>query len=404
MNDRGDKQSASVLRGVKVLDLGTLYPAPFAAAMLGDFGADVVKVEPSAGDPVRKTGIMRNGQAVAWSLFNRNKRGFKLDFDKTEGLSLLTRLTDVADVIVVNQPRKILERWNCTYNQVAARNPRAIMVSVSGFGDSGPYADRAAAGTLAEAFAGLTHMIGEADGPPTAPSFPLGDYMGALSGFLGALLALYGRDANGGQGQLVDASMYEALLPMLGPILAIWQPGQTSPMRTGSRMPGAVPRNVYKTSDNRWVELVASTDAQATRILEVMEALNPETTARFGRSTDRIAHGDELDSMVAHWVATRDAATVMKVLLEARIPSSEVNDLARVVEDPHVRFRKAVVSLNDPVVGPITMAAPAPHLTRTPGAISREGPALGAHTEEICREWLRFSDAEISRLKEASVI
>jgi formyl-CoA transferase len=376
------------LAGVRVLDLATLFPGPMLATMLGDLGADVVKVEPAGGDPLRFVGVMGATHSYVWSLVGRNKRSIRVDVEDAEGVALVQRLAAVADVVVVNQPPKVLARWGCTYDELAARNPRVIMASVSGFGLVGPDASRAGNGTLAEAFAGLTHMTGEPDGPPVLPSVPVGDVMGAMAGIGGVLAALYWRDANGGTGQLVDVSLYESVLPFLCTAMVAWTPGDPPPARTGSRVPGAVPRNVYGTADGRWLAVSGATDAQVGRVLALLGVDTPDARARFATSAARLEHGDELDALVAAWIAARDADTVLAALDGARIPVSEVNDLARLVADPHVVARGSVAHVEDPELGPLVMPAPQPRLSATPGRIARPAPALGEHTDAILAEWL----------------
>ena len=268
----GEPAAATALAGVRVLDLATLFPAPMVAAMLGDLGADVVKVESPGGDPLRVTGAMRGDRTFVWALADRNKRALSVDFDTADGVALVQRLTAVADVVVLNQPQRVLERWGCTYDEIAARNPGAIVVLVTGFGSDGPNAERPGNGTVLEAYGGLTHMTGEADGPPVLSSVPIGDYMGAFFGLSGVLAALYWRDARGGTGQLVDVSLYEAVLQFLGPAMVAWSPGAPVPTRTGSRIPVATPRNVYRTHDARWIVVSGPVDAQVVRILELMDA------------------------------------------------------------------------------------------------------------------------------------
>jgi crotonobetainyl-CoA:carnitine CoA-transferase CaiB-like acyl-CoA transferase len=378
----------AALAGVRVLDLATLFPAPMLAAMLGDLGADVVKVEATTGDPMRVTGVMGGPHSYVWSLVARNKRSVQVDFEHRDGIELVQQLTAVADVVVVNQPAKVLARWGCTYDDIAARNPRAVVVAVSGFGLDGPYASRAGNGTLAEAFSGFTHMTGEADGPPVLPSVPVGDVMGAMAGIGGVLAALYWRDANGGTGQLVDVSLYESVLPFLCTAMVAWSPGEPPPARTGSRVPGGVPRNVYGTADGRWLAVSGATDAQVARILVLVGADTPEAHARFGRSADRLANGDELDALVAAWIAANDADTVLDALDESRIPVTEVNDLARLVADPHVVARGSIATVDDPELGTLLMPAPEPHLSATPGRITAPAPGLGEHTGAVVADWL----------------
>jgi len=371
-----------------VLDLATLFPAPMTAALLGDLGADVVKVEPPAGDALRVTGAMRGNRTYVWALANRNKRAVRVDFDTDAGLDVVHRLTAVADVVVLNQPRSVLQRWGCTYEAIAARNPRAVVTLVTGFGADGPYADRPGNGTVLEAYGGLTHMTGERDGPPVLASVPIGDFMGSFFGLSGVLAALYWRDVNGGTGQLVDVSLYEAVLQFLGPAMVAWSPGDAPPARTGSRIPVATPRNVYRTRDARWVVISGPVDAQVLRMLALMGADSDENRARFGRAADRNSNADALDAIVADWVADHDAGHVVDALVQARIPVTEVNDVASLVADVHAQARGSIAAVVDPELGTVYMPAPAPHLSRTPPRIASTGPALGADTDDVLRDWL----------------
>jgi crotonobetainyl-CoA:carnitine CoA-transferase CaiB-like acyl-CoA transferase len=384
----GEPAPAAALAGVRVLDLATLFPAPMVAAMLGDLGADVVKVEPTGGDPLRVTGAMRGNRTFVWALADRNKRAVCVDFDTADGIDVVQRLTAVADVVVVNQPRRVLERWGCTYDEIEARNPGAIVAVVTGFGVDGPNAERPGNGTVLEAYGGLTHMTGEADGPPVLSSVPIGDYMGAFFGVSGVLAALYWRDARGGTGQLVDVSIYEAVLQFLGPAMVAWSPGEPAPARTGSRIPVATPRNVYRTRDARWIVISGPIDTQVLRMLELMGADTDETRAKFGRATERNANADELDGMVAAWVATLDAKPVVDALVAARIPVTAVNDVEGLLADAHIRARSSIVVVDDPELGTLHMPAPAPRLSRTPARIASTGPALGADNDDVVRDWL----------------
>jgi crotonobetainyl-CoA:carnitine CoA-transferase CaiB-like acyl-CoA transferase len=376
------------LDGLRVLDISTLFAAPQIAAVLGDLGADVVKVEPPQGDPLRAMGAQREGRSLMWALAARNKRAITLDFDNEAGRDLLHRLVERADVLVENFPRSTLERWRCTYDELAARNRRLVMVSVSCYGATGPYANRPGAGTLAEAFGGLTNMIGEADGPPMLPSVALGDTVTAMAGVIGALAACYHRDAGGGSGQHVDVSMYEPILQLLaGTIVAYDRAGET-PRRTGSRVPGGVPRNVYRSRDDHWVVVSGTTDAQVTRLLPLIGRDTPEDRARFGRSAARLAAADELDRLVAEWIAARDRDDVLEALLGARIPAAPVNDLPAILDDPHVSSRTSLAQVEDDELGSLTMPSPTPRLSATPARIRATGPRLGAHNDDVLRDWL----------------
>jgi crotonobetainyl-CoA:carnitine CoA-transferase CaiB-like acyl-CoA transferase len=389
------------LAGLRVLDLSNLFSGPSIAAILADFGADVVKVEPPAGDPLRFIGAQRAGKSLPWAMAGRNKR--TIIVDPANG-DVLVRLTEVADVIVVNQPRRLLEQWRCTPEEIAARNPRAVLVWATAYGSSGPYADRPGNGTLGEAFGGLTHMIGEPDGPPVLPSAPLGDMLTAIVGALGALAACYWRDVGSGEGQVVDVSMFEPPLALLSTVVAGWRPTEEPPRRTGSRVPGGVPRNTYQAADGRWVVLSGTTDAQVARILPIIGLDTDEGRARFAHSEARLENGDELDALVAGWIAGHDTTEVLAAFLAARIPITEVNDLATLVADPHVKARGSVVSIPDPDIGDVLMPAPVPRLNRTPATINWTGRGLGADTDAVCHDWLGADDDDVASLRAIGAI
>jgi crotonobetainyl-CoA:carnitine CoA-transferase CaiB-like acyl-CoA transferase len=396
--------TATALEGLRVLDMSILYSAPQIAAMLGDLGADVVKLEPPRGDPMRITGAQRNGHSLQWVMVSRNKRAITLDVAREEGQAVLRRLVANADVLLENLPVATLERWHCTYDELAAVNPRLVMVSVTCYGHTGPYSDRPGNGSLAEAYGGLTYMTGEEDGPPMLPSIPLGDSLTALSGVIGALAACYHRDARGGLGQHVDVTMYEPVLQMLAATVVAYDGLGEPPHRTGSRVPGGVPRNVYRTRDGGWVVISGTTDRQVGRILGVMGIDTPEARERYGRSEARLAVADELDARVAAWAAEHDREHVVRELLAAQIPVAPVNDLREIRADAHIAARGSLVELDDPNVGTVTMVAPAPRLGRTPGRIRTTGPALGEHNREVYAEWIGMPDEELAALREAGVV
>ncbi len=393
----GREQGA--LSSLRVLDVSTLFAGPSAAAYLADFGADVVKVELPGGDPLRSIGAQRGGRSLPWALVGRNKR--VLTVDPARG-DVLVRLVSASDVVVLNQPRPVLEQWRCTPEEIASRDPRTVVVWATAYGATGPYAARPGNGTLGEAFAGFTHMTGEPDGPPVLPSAPFGDVLTGIAGALGALVACYSRDARGGDGQLVDVSMFEPVIAVLGTTLAAWLPSMPPPMRTGSRVPGGVPRNVYRAADGRWVALSGTTDAQVARLLPLLGLGRDDP--RYARSEQRLRHGDELDGLVAAWVAARPALEAVRVLDEARIPVTLVNDLATLWADPHVQARGSVASVDDAAIGPVLMPAPFPHLSGTPASIAWPGRAPGADTYDVCREWLGLGPDEIEGLRRSGAI
>ena len=402
-----DRSSSSPLAGLRVLDLTNLFAAPQIGAALADFGADVVKVEPRSGDPLRRIGAQRQGVSVGWSLVARNKRAITLDLEQTRGRALFARLVDEADLLIENATPELLDRWECDYARLAQRNPALVVVSVSAYGRSGPYADRVGAGTLAEAFGGFAHMNGAADGPPMVPSLPLGDTLVGFSGVIGALLALYARDRESGgsrRGQHVDVSMYEPILQLLALPLAGFGGEGESPKRMGSRIAGGVPRNLYRARDARWLALSGTTDSQVARILPLLECDGEVDRQRFLRSKDRLAHADELDELVAAWIAQRDRDEVLSAFGSIRIPVAPVNDLAALLDDPHVRARSSIESVLDAAMGSIHFVAPTPRLSDTPGRHVSTGPALGAHNEEVFGEWLGLSEEAVGELMDAEIV
>ncbi len=381
----------NALEGLRVLDLTNLFAAPQVAASLADFGADVVKIEPPEGDPLRRIGAQRDGHSVGWALVARNKRSIVLDLDADPDRDIFARLVAQADVLIENLPRTLRERWGCEAETLRARNPRLIVTSVSCYGRTGPYADRAGAGTLAEAFAGFAHLNGAADGPPTVPSLPLGDTLVGLSGVIGTMMALYARDRSSGGsglGQHVDVSMAEPILQLLALPMASWNEGDPSPRRMGSRVAGGVPRNVYRAACGDYLALSGTTDAQVARILELLGRDDDESRARFGTSKARLAGADQLDGLVAEWIAGRPRDEALEAFHAIRIPVAPVNDLAAILDDPHVRERASVTTLEDPGVGRVRLPTPTPRLDETPGKHRHGGPALDADRADILRDWL----------------
>ncbi len=392
--------TAGALSGLRVLDLSILFAAPQIATVLGDFGADVVKIEPPSGDPMRFVGPARGGESLNWALIGRNKRSVELDMTTPEGQATLHRLVAVADVVVENAGPAVLRKWRATWDELSAINPRLVMVSVSIYGEGGPFENRPGNGTLAEAFGGLTAMTGETDGPPMLPSLPLGDVLTAMWGVIGALLACWSRDASGpgrgeadrrgtGRGQHVDIAMYDPILFVLSGTLTQYDgPGTRPPGRSGSRIPGGVPRNVYRTGDGHHVAVSGSTDQQVARLLPLLGLDTEAGRARFGRSADRMQASDELDGLVAAWIAGLARDDVLAVLLDERIPAAPVNDVVSLLAHPQIAGRGDLVEVDVAGVGRRTFVRPTPRLSETPGEIRHPGPARGAHTAEVLADWL----------------
>lgn len=375
-----------VLGGLRVVDLSALFAAPQIGALLADLGADVVKVEPSSGDPLTGLGNQRNGRSLPYILANRGKRVLTLDSAVENEGTVIERLLAACDVLVTNQPRRQLERWKCTPEETAARFPQLVHVTVSCYGFSGPLRDVGGNGSMAEAFGGLTFLTGEPDGDPTLPSVPLGDSLVALSGALGAVSACWNRSVAGGRGQHVDVSMYEPVLMLLGSALASWQPGEDPPQRTGSRVEGGAPRNVYRGSDGRFLVVSGTTDAQVSRVLQLMEVESPDQLARFSKSSDRVQHADELDEMVAAWIAGRTRDAALEAFAAVRVPAAPVHDLADLASHPQVVHRGSLGSVTDPVAGSVTVPGVPFHFGGSP-PMARTAPQAAASPHQLLAEW-----------------
>ncbi len=392
-------EPTGALDGLRVLDISSFLAAPQVATFLGDFGADVIKVEPPSGEALRRIGASRSGESLVWAMVSRNKRVITCDLNRPEGRDILRLLVAEVDVLVHNYSPAVLEGWECTWEHLHAINPDLVMVSVSPYGHTGPLADRPGAGTMAEAFAGLTHMTGEADGPPMLTSIPLGDTLTGVFGLIGVLVACYGRDVNRLGGQHVDVSMYEPILTLMGSTLAAWDPegDDPPPARFGSRLATGVPRNIYRTADDRYLCLSGTTDRQVQRILALAGRDGPEDQAKFARMNDRLAHNDELDALVADWISQRSLDEAVEVLVDARIPVAPVHDLAGLLADAQVQARRSVTLMAHDVLGRVPMVTPAPVLSATPGTIRHPGPSVGAHNAEIYAELLGWDADRLAR-------
>jgi crotonobetainyl-CoA:carnitine CoA-transferase CaiB-like acyl-CoA transferase len=365
---------------LRVLEIASLFAAPLIGAMLGDLGADVVKVEPPAGDQLRVLGgdAQRPGP---WTLQSRNKRMITLDPSTETGRALLHRLTAVADVVTLNHATNLLQEIGCTYEDISARNPRAIVVNTTAFGPTGPYAARTGNGSIAEAFAGLTELLrpGDDDGGLTPILF--GDYLTALAGVAGTLAACYWRDARGGQGQYADLTMYEAVLGLLGPqVLALGGHGAESAANGESRPKRTGLRGVFQTGDGRWVVATAYSDAQIRRLLEAVGVTaNPD---------DGSGESHDLAALAARWISTQDRDKVVEALVSARIQVTPVNDLVSLAADPQVQHRGSLVNLDRTGSDPVSFARPAPTLSASPASIRWADRPVGADQEAVIHDWL----------------
>lgn len=369
------------LSRLRVLDIASFYAAPFTATLLADFGAEVIKIEPLEGDGMRGSGF--------WTLLGRNKKSVTLDLRKPEGCAVLKDLVAKSDILIDNYPANVLAKRGIGWAELSKVNPKLIMASVSLFGQQGPYTDLPGNGTTSEAFGGLTHLTGEADGPPVLPSLPFGDAIGAMSTALGIVTAAYWRDMSGGTGQHIDASLYEPILVGISQAVSRWKPGQ-APRRTGSRVPGLPVRNVYATADGHYVAISTTTRRHTDEIVMLAGGLSDACP--------------EPDAAVAAWIRKLTLKQTVDALVKQRIPVAPVNDLEQLLADPHVQARNSLLTFKDPELGDVAVTNPAPRLSQSPGSIRTINPKLGEHNDEVFGSLLGYSADRIASMRGGKVI
>lgn len=376
------------LDGIKVLDLASLYAGPLIATNLGDYGADVIKVEHPRGDDARRWGLTKDGVPLWWKSIARNKRLITLDLHDEEARQTVRELIEWADVVIENFRPGRLESWGLGWDDVHALNPRVVMVRVTGFGQTGPLSQEPGFGTLAEAFSGFAAITGQPGGPPTLPPFGLADGVAALAGTYATMMALYWRDAQGGgQGQMIDLSLYEPLFGILGPQAIEYVETGTVQGRQGNRSKRTAPRNAYLTLDGHWVALSGGTQQIVNRMLTVIG--RPELTEdeRFKTAAARLRHSDEIDALIGDWIVSRPLEDVLIQFRAVQAPIAPIYDVAQIVNDPHYLARGTVIQVPDDDLGEATMAGVFPKLSLTPGAVRFAGRVnVGADQEEVMRE------------------
>jgi crotonobetainyl-CoA:carnitine CoA-transferase CaiB-like acyl-CoA transferase len=401
---RQDAVADGPLTGLRVLDLATIYAGPMAATMLGDFGADVIKVEHPRGDPARTHGYQKDGHGLWWKVLSRNKRTVTANISREEGRELVTALARTADVLIENFRPGVLEKWDLGPDVLHRENPRLIILRLTGFGQTGPYAQRRAFGTLIEAMSGFAHMTGAPDGPPTLPPFGLADGLAGMAGAYAVMCALRQRDTEGGLGQVIDLSLLEPLLMVLGPGPTAYDQLGVIPGRHGNRSQNNAPRNTYRTRDGRWVAISSSSQTVAERVMHLVE--HPEVIAEpwFASAGQRVQHADLLDEYVGQWIASHDFHHVNGEFERVGAALAPVNTIADLMADPHVNERQVVTTVHDDDLGPIRMQNLAFRLSQTPGRIRFTGRRVGQDNEEVyCRE-IGLPLAQLQRLREEGIV
>ena len=387
------------LAGLKVLDIGHWLAGPFGATLLADFGADVIKIEPPGGQRSPMTG------AVSWAVEARNKRCITLALNQPRGQAIFKELVPHVDVVVENFKPGTLEKWGLGYDTLSSLNERIILTRVSGFGQSGPYRDRLSFDRLGIAMGGLTYTTGFPEGPPLRPGFMVADYGSGLMNAFATLIAVYNRDiAGSGKGQEIDVSLFETIFRLSGPMIANYDKLGVTRERSGNLVPGISPGDQFETSDGAWVVIHAGADHHFVRLFETIELPELAHDPAYATLNQRVPAMDELNAAVAAWVAQRTADEVITILVDAGVAVAKVYSPADIVADPHYAARGDIVTVDDPVTGPIKQVAPLPKLSRTPGQIYNPAPRKGEHNADIYGGWLGYSAQTLEELAAAGVI
>ncbi len=391
------------LKGLRVIEMGQLIAGPFAAKTLGDFGADVIKIEPpGAGDPLRNWRMLQDGTSVWWQVQSRNKRSIALDLRSAQGQDIARQLIGQADVLIENFRPGTLEGWGLDYESLARDNPGLIMLRISGYGQTGPYRDLPGFGAIGEAMGGLRHLTGEPDRVPVRCGISIGDTLAALHGTIGVLMALYHRKVNGGQGQVIDVALNEAVFNVMESLVPEYSAFGAIREPAGSALPGIAPSNAYRCADG--VVLIAGNgDSIFKRLMQVIARDDLGNDAALANNAGRVSRVAELDAAIEAWTHTRSVTEVLLALGEAKVPAGRVFTAKDIVEDPHYRARDMILKQTTRDGHEIEVPGIVPKLMGTPGQVRSAAPALGDDTDAVLAE-LGWSAQAIAQLRDKKVV
>ncbi len=394
------------LEGLTVIDVGTTIAGPMAASFLGDFGAEVIKIEmPGRGDPTRQWAPKKRGVSLWWKVSGRNKKLITLNLGQSKGQDLLKRLIRDADILIENFRPGTMERWNVGYRDLVEINPGIVMVRISGYGQDGPYSHRPGYGTIAEAMSGIPSFTGFPDKPPTLSAFPLADAVAALFGAMGAMFAIYHRDVKGtGEGQYIDVSLYAPLFRLVESFVIAYDQLGVVKQRRGNRMEESSPRNAYETSDEEWVAISASSQRTFERLAHAIGRPDLPDDPLFADNPSRVKNAAQLDDILAAWFRQFCLTDALTVLDQNDVVAGPVYDIRRILQDPHYQAREDIVQIEDAELGTVQMQNVVPKMSKTPGDVKFAGLRLGEHNHEIYGERLGLSIEEIDRLQEEGII
>ncbi len=395
------------LSGVRVVDVGNFLAGPYAASILGEFGAEVLKIEhPIAGDPMRRFGTPspRADATLKWLSEGRNRKSVTIDLRHPEGVQLFLKLLAKSDVLIENFRPGTLEEWGVRWEDVRAANPKLVMLRVSGYGQTGPYRRRSGFAHIAQAFGGLNYLAGFPGETPVLPgTVPLGDYLASLFGAIGILVALRHSEATG-HGQVIDVGIYESVFRVLEEIAAVYGASGKIREREGSGSFVACPHGHFRTLDDKWIAIACTTDKMFERLAVAMGQPHLSSSSLFGDQRKRLAARDQVNQLVIDWVAARPREEVLQLCLEEEVPVGKVNSIADIFEDEQFAARGNLARITEDATGEVVVPGVVPTLSATPGRITNLGPTLGNATDDVLRDLLGLADAELQRLHSHKII
>lgn len=387
----------------RVLEIGSTVAGPFCGRMLADFGAEVIKVEPSEGDPVRTMGKSVGGHSLYAASIFRNKRLVSIDLHREEGRALIRDLAARSDVLIENFKPGTLEKWGLGWEDLSKINPRLVMVRISGFGQDGPYASRPGYGVVCEAVSGLRYLTGDPDRAPSRVGVSMTDYIAGLHGAYGAVMALMAREQTG-RGQMIDAALYESAFNFMEVWIGAYQKLGFVPNREGSRLIGSTPNNLYPTADGSYIHITAMADSLFRRLCEAMGQPELARDPRFADATRRNDAHEALDAIISSWTEKLPLAEIEAVLEKAAVPATRIFTVADIFADPHYKARKSIIEAPDQHLGTVAMPTVVPRLSETPGAVRHAGRDLGQDSRAVLREVLNMNDERIDALTREGIV
>jgi formyl-CoA transferase len=392
------------LSGLRVIELGQLIAGPFASKMLGEFGADVIKIEPpETGDPLRAWRMLHEGTSVWWAAHARNKRSITLNLREPEGQDVIRQLAKDADIVIENFRPGALEKWGIGFKDLHAINPKLIMLRVSGYGQTGPYKDRPGFGVIGEAMGGLRYLTGEAGRPPVRTGVSIGDTLSGLHGVIGILLALRHREQQGGVGQEVDVALYESVFNMLESVLPEYSKFGAIRQPSGASMPGIAPTNAYLCKDGKYALIAGNGDSIYKRLMQMIAREDLANDPKLARNAGRAEHADLIDAAISAYTAQHSLDDVLAAMNAAGVPAGKSYDAADIANDPHYQAREMILNATLADGSVVQVPGIVPKLSQTPGQITRSAPELGQHTTEIL-ESLGISASQQADWKARGVI